>query len=199
MADRLALFVRAPLLGRVKTRLAADIGPEAALDAHRQLTLHALRQLSNQTHYSLELWCSRAHQEVAKWSQQFQVPMFVQNGADLGERMANALGDLCRDGGRGAIVGCDCPLIDADYVHRAFLALDAADLVLGPAEDGGYGLIAWAGEQAPAVFGGVAWGSAGVLAQTRILAEQAGLAVSLQPQIWDVDSVADWHRFERDY
>ncbi len=199
VVDRVALFVRAPVPGRVKTRLAADIGVAAALDAHRQLTEHALRRLSNRPGYDLEIWCSQSHQEIDQWSAQFQVPIFVQHGAGLGERMANCLEILCREGGRGAIVGCDCPPVDANYLRKAFAALDAFDLVLGPAEDGGYGLIAWAQEQSPEVFDGVAWGGADVLVQTQLLAQQAGLRVSIQPPIWDVDVLDDWRRFQRNY
>lgn len=198
VVDRVALFVRAPVQGRVKARLAAGIGTVAALEAHRQLTLHALRQLADDKGYCLEIWCSHAHQEVVEWSQQFQLPVFVQAGSDLGERMANCLASLCRDGGRGAIVGSDCPSVDKQYLLDAFLALDNSDLVLGPAEDGGYGLIAWAREQPPAVFHDVIWGSSQVLAQTQSLAHKAGLRVSLQSLIWDVDTIEDWRRFQRE-
>ena len=198
MTDRVALFVRAPVPGQVKTRLAADIGAAAALDAHRQLTEHALQRLSNRPGYDLEIWGSQTHAEIEKWSEKFRVPVFVQHGTGLGERMANCLEILCRDGGRGAIVGCDCPTVDADYLRAAFAALDGCDLVLGPAEDGGYGLIAWAQEQPPEVFDGIAWGSSTVFAQTRLLALQAELRVSVQPLIWDVDDIEGWRRFQRD-
>jgi hypothetical protein len=195
MTDRVALFARAPIAGQVKTRLAAAIGDAAALQAHRDLVRHALQALIPGSSYELEVWCSQMHPEIEDWVRESGLPLRIQQGDDLGSRMAHCLQQLCRDGDRGLIVGCDCPMIDADYAALAFAALDRADLVLGPAEDGGYGLIAWARPQPPDIFRGMTWSHSEVLSETLKRAAQAGLSVITLPMIWDVDTEADWRRF----
>lgn len=197
MADRLAVFVRAPIAGKVKTRLAVDIGPQAALAAHRQLTEHTLKRLTGQRReFQIELWGSEAHEVLDRWGLEFSIPVHLQEGGDLGERMMNCLSQLCVAGDRGVIVGCDCPSIDADYVMAAFDALREYDLVVGPAEDGGYGLIGCSRPPMREVFSGVRWGSHEVLAQTLERAALPNLEVALLSTIWDVDNLADWQRYE---
>lgn len=193
--DRLAVFARAPVAGAVKTRLAAAIGDAAALQAHRDLVLHTLQALVSAADYQLELWSSEWHPEVARWAETRNLPLYIQQGDDLGQRMANCLQMLCAQGARGLIVGCDCPAIDADYARAAFAALGQADLVLGPAEDGGYGLIGWGQRVPPDVFSNMRWSNPQVLDETLRRAHLAGLEVALLPLIWDVDTVADWRRF----
>lgn len=197
MVDRLAVFVRAPVAGEVKTRLAVDLGTQAALAAHCQLTGDALRRLTvHRRDFQVELWGSAPHVALDRWGLEFSIPVHLQQGGDLGERMMNCLSELCGTGKRGVIVGCDCPPIDADYVTKAFAALREHDLVLGPAEDGGYGLIGCSTWHVPQVFSGVQWGSGEVLAQTLVRAESSGLEVALLSTIWDVDNLADWERYE---
>ena len=112
--------------------------------------------------------------------------------------MAAALRQCLADGRDGIVIGTDCPSVDAVYVARGFAALHRSDLVLGPAEDGGYGLVGISRRSAgslDAVFEGVDWGTDEVLAQTLDRAERCGLSVCLLETIWDVDSAADWARF----
>jgi glycosyltransferase A (GT-A) superfamily protein (DUF2064 family) len=93
------------------------------------------------------------------------------------------------------LIGCDCPPIDSAYLREAFAALDAHDLVLGPAEDGGYGLIG-VRSKVPAVFEDVAWGSDQVLARTLALCRAEGVGAAVLPEIWDVDDESGWQRFQ---
>ena len=90
----------------------------------------------------------------------------------------------------------DCPDIDAAYVEAAIEALTESDVVFGPAEDGGYGLV---GMKQPIaeIFAESQWGDPGVLERALERAERAGLAVALLPEIYDVDEVADWRRYQR--
>lgn len=195
MADRVALFVRAPVLGKVKSRLARSIGVHQALVAHETLALHALNNLTGAQAFSLEIWASEPHPSIDRWCSQFQLPQQVQCPGDLGARMSDALTRLCTPGGKGIIVGSDCPSIDVAYIRHALEALESADLVLGPAEDGGYGLIGVARLPVADVFSGISWGGSEVLAQTLVLADAAGLRTTLLPSIWDVDEIEDWQRF----
>src|SRR2546430_1702524 len=113
-------------------------------------------------------------------------------GRDLGERLAAAIADELAEGpGPVLVIGADAPHVPAAPLAEAAAALAGrADVVLGPAADGGYYLIGIRGP-APDLFAGIAWSTAGVLAATRAQAEAAGLAVHLLPPGFDVDEVAD--------
>lgn len=192
---RLCIFARAPVLGGVKSRLAASIGEQAALDVYLRLTEDTLSRLSAVPAVRTELWLDGpANSVVAQWCRRWRLPLREQDGEDLGVRMYDAMMDSLAAELRGIIVGTDCPSVDAAYVARAAAALRHHDLVLGPAEDGGFGLVGLA-RAAPGLFAGVAWGGSAVLSRTLANAIAAGLRVCLLPQIWDVDTVDDWRRW----
>ena len=189
---QLIVFARAPVLGKVKTRLATDIGAERALRVYRQLLQSALKRLSvcpcPKVLYAddLGLEDSAAGHGMA---------LRRQSGADLGERMAGALHECLRDSRAVVLVGVDIPPLDAAYVESAFEKLESSDLVLGPTEDGGYCLIGMT-RSAPSLFDNMPWGSENVCALTIAKAERAGLRVSLLPVLWDVDRASDLGRLD---
>jgi len=196
---RLCLFARAPELGRVKRRLAAEIGSEAALAAHERLVRGALRRLGRVPGLVTELWLTGSPAAAeARWPESRQVPLRRQCGADLGARMHHALCDGLQHAARAMVVGTDCPSIDAAYVQAAVAALDQADVVLGPAEDGGYGLIGArraAAQRLSPLFADVPWGTDRVREITLERCASAGLGcIELRP-VWDVDTLADWRRY----
>jgi rSAM/selenodomain-associated transferase 1 len=115
----------------------------------------------------------------------------AQVGDDLGARLERAFESLLgTDGDRSVIFGADCPWLEAQTLDRAFDALERADLVLGPAADGGYTLIGLA-RRAPELFRGLAWGTDRVMAQTLERAEAAGLRVATLETFEDLDTPAD--------
>jgi uncharacterized protein len=198
MMARLCIFTRVPVLGRVKSRLAATLGEAGALQAHVALVEDTLERLAAVPDVPAELWIDdAANAAVLGWGERWHLPLRRQSGADLGERMYAALADCLAAGVPGIVVGTDCPPIDARYVGRAARALAWHDVVLGPAADGGYGLVALA-RPAPGLFDGVRWGSAEALAGTLANAIRMGLRICLLPQIWDVDDPADWARWRRE-
>lgn len=180
----------------VKTRLASQIGADAALAAYQRLVDLALSRYARVSDLRSELWLSGdpAHPEVRGWVKDWNLPLFRQRGADLGERMANAVAHTIAHDNACLIVGVDCPGIDGAYVHNAAQMLLATDLVLAPAEDGGYGLIGLR-RSVPELFQGVPWGSEAVLAETLDKARCLGLEFQLLEPVWDVDAAADWARF----
>jgi len=194
-STRLCIFARAPVLGGVKSRLAASIGEQAALDAYLRLTEDTLARLAAVPAVRTELWLDGpANSMVAQWCRRWRLPLREQVGENLGVRMYDAMMDSLAADERGIVVGTDCPPVDAAYVARAAAALRHHDLVLGPAEDGGFGLVGLA-RPAPGLFAGVAWGGPAVLSRTLANAIAAGLQVCLLPQIWDVDTFDDWRRW----
>jgi len=196
-ADGLALFTRAPMLGAVKTRLAASIGAAEALGAHRVLVEGSLARLADDGRWCTELWVEGdlRHPEVVGWCRRHALVAMRQRGDDLGGRMRATLVDMLSRYRRAVLTGCDCPTIDASYVAAAFAALDECDVVIGPAEDGGYGLIGVSG-RVPEVFTGVPWGSPEVLNATLDRARDLGASVRLLDEVWDVDDLAGWERYQ---
>ena len=193
---RLCVFVKAPEPGRVKTRLARCLGASAACRAHEALVAHVLDRLAG-SELTKELWVAGdlGHARVAIWSSRIGAVVRAQPPGDLGVRMHAAVTACCAVGQPALVVGSDLPEIDVPYIERASTLLDTHDLVLGPVEDGGYGLIAL-NAPAPQLFTDMAWGTPKVLAETRIRAGRTGLSVAELPTTWDVDDIEDWRRFQ---
>jgi rSAM/selenodomain-associated transferase 1 len=194
----LLIFAREPVLGRVKTRLAADIGPEAALATYRELlTLTAAAVRAAQV--PATVWLADAPTEPAlgtaasaarpEWP---GLPWRVQPAAgSLGERMAHAFAEAFAAGaGRVVIIGTDCPGLSADLLRQAFAQLATHDLVVGPATDGGYYLLGMKQLHAR-LFTDKQWSTATVLPATLADAARLGLRVAQLPTLADVDSAAD--------
>jgi hypothetical protein len=189
------IFGRAPVLGRVKSRLAAEIGDQAALEAHRELAEATLARLAAIEGVVTELWLDDVDDPAGRaWAQRWHLPLRQQQGDDLGERMHRALLCCLASGAPGIVVGTDCPAIDAAYVGRAVAALQNHDAVVGPAADGGYGLVGIR-RAVPEMFQGITWGSSSVLSATLDAAASVGVSVARLPEIEDVDTAADWRRY----
>ncbi len=193
-------FAKWPEKGRVKTRLIPALGAEGALNAHLQLTSAVLVQLAT-TGLPLEFWWDRslsavppAARELVHALDQRAVVQNVQQGQDLGARMAHVLAHGLRRYRKAIIVGSDCPSVDADYVREAIAALDTVDVVLGPSDDGGFVLIG-ARSVAPGMLDRVVWGAPGALAQTLERLATSGLSSRLLEPRWDVDEPLDWQRY----
>ncbi len=192
---RLCVFVKAPEPGKVKGRLAVRLGARQACAAYEELAEHCLAALSASA-APKELWVAGGvgHRKIQMWAQRFGFPLRPQPAGDLGARMLAAI-ESCRQADRAAmVVGSDLPELNAAYVAHACAALRSHDVVLGPAEDGGYGLIGMH-EPMPELFADMPWGTPLVLSETRRRAARLGLRLAQAPLLWDVDDLADWRRF----
>lgn len=195
---RIALLTRYPREGEVMTRIAATEGDDSALALHDRLARHALRTmlaLQSCGEAASEVRTDAAFQGAAgEWLG--KGPRYRYQGeGSLGDRLAFAFASGLNSRGRRMIViGSDCPRLEASDLREALDALTRSDLVLGPAEDGGYYLIGMTTEAAvravPALFADISWGGSDVLAQTVHIAENLGLAVHRLRTLPDVD-VAD--------
>jgi rSAM/selenodomain-associated transferase 1 len=115
----------------------------------------------------------------------------------LGDRLLTAFRQNLDRGRPGAIaIGSDCPALGAEHLAAALAALQRADVVIGPATDGGYYLIGLSHPE-PALFDAIAWGTDQVLAQTLAAAQAQGLTVELLVPLTDVDRPADLPQWER--
>lgn len=192
MSDRaLLVFVKHPSPGAVKTRLAAAVGPEAAAGLHRALAEHVLEATTPAGQYERLVFFAppEALAEMRAWLPGLR--LLAQSGGDLGARMADAFArGFARGAGRVAIVGTDTPAVSRETVTEALSALDAADVVIGPTEDGGYYLLALR-DPRPELFAGIAWSTPTVADETRARAREAGLSVRELSRRRDIDTVED--------
>ena len=192
MTRVLAVFLKAPRPGAVKTRLIPALGPEAAAGIYRALAEGVMaRTRPRPAEYERILFFTpaEARAEIEAWFP--GEDLVPQAGPDLGARMSAAFDEALRRGAdRVAVVGSDVPGLTRDDVLAALASLEDHDLVLGPARDGGYYLIALRSAR-PALFQGIAWGTASVLAATMERAAALGLTVGVLTERRDIDTVED--------
>lgn len=200
-APALAVMARAPGSESVKTRLHAALGVGPATLLYRCFLLDGLEAAAALPGLAPVLAVSpaRAVRAMAALAPA-GIRLIAQSGADLGARMAHLSARLLTDGhGAVLLIGSDLPTLPPAYLAEAARALAAgtADVVLGPAEDGGYYLIGLA-RPAPALFQDIAWSTGAVLEATRARARALGLREHLLPTWYDVDTPADLGRLRRD-
>jgi rSAM/selenodomain-associated transferase 1 len=192
------VFARAPVPGKVKTRLIPALGAEGAAALHRSLVEAALRAAYQTAAVRRELWCApdASHAFFSACRSRFGVTLHDQADGDLGRRMDSAFRDALGRCGRAVLAGSDIPALSAGYLARAIAALDRADAVFGPAEDGGYVLVGLT-KPAPLLFRDITWGSSEVMSQTRARVSQLGMSWCELEPLWDADRPDDLARVRR--
>lgn len=194
----LIVFAKAPVAGTVKTRLIPPLTARGAAALHRALVRNTLRKAVRAGIGPVELHCSPSTEhpffrDCAKW---FGVALRTQLGDDLGSRMERAFAMTLPSFPCALLVGADCAALTAADIRAAAQQLrDGMDAVLVPAEDGGYALIGLR-RTVPALFTGIGWGGAGVMADTRRRLQTLGWRWAELPMRWDVDRPKDLGRLE---
>jgi rSAM/selenodomain-associated transferase 1 len=184
MRDTVIVFARAPRLGAVKRRLAAAIGERAALRFHRATLTALLRTLAADRRFTTVVAVTPDRGPMPR---PVRIRRRDQGQGDLGRRLGRTVAAYPRR--RIVIVGSDIPAVTASDIAAAFRALGSADAVLGPAEDGGYWLVAFGPRRPARPFRAVRWSSEHALADTR--ANFAGRRVALLRTLRDVDTIED--------
>ena len=190
----LLVFVRAPRRGSVKTRLAAEVGADAALAVYRRLAEHTVAAAATLAREGVSLRIHHtpadAAAEVRAWLG--EGPLYLPQAAGgLGERMAAAFRAAFASGARRAvIVGSDLPALSPDLLRRALAALERRDAVVGPARDGGYYLLGLT-RMREELFEGIEWSTPSVLPATLSRLRRAGVEPVLLEELADVDRAAD--------
>jgi rSAM/selenodomain-associated transferase 1 len=193
---RILILAKAPRPGSVKTRLVPPLTPRQAAELQSRLLVETVARLAGARLAPVELWCSPAIDAppFPALGRAYGVRLRLQRGADLGERMRNAADEALRRACSVALVGADCPGLDADYVRTALQALTNTDAVLGPAEDGGYVLLGLK-RTGPELFSGVPWGTGAVADTTRERLRGLGWGWRELPVLWDLDRPTDLARY----
>ncbi|SHK51522.1 TIGR04282 family arsenosugar biosynthesis glycosyltransferase [Hymenobacter psychrotolerans] len=190
-AAHLLIFARYPELGRVKSRLAAGIGPEAALAVYRELLAHTRAATDNLPVHKTVWLAERPQQPDAEPELWPGYQHLLQHPGELGAKMMTAFSHAFAAGAQSAvIIGTDCPGITQALLEQAFEALHTHELVIGPAEDGGYYLLGMKEVYAD-LFAGKSWSTNAVLPHTLADADRLNLRVQLLPMLRDVDDAAD--------
>jgi uncharacterized protein len=185
----LAVFAKPPQPGLVKTRLIPDIGADRAAGVYRHCLRHALavakRSGLDYCVYLTEPCDDRLLRDH---------PCRLQTGADLGERMHNALLEMLGHDETAIVIGSDCLDIETNHLERAARALDTRDLVLLPAYDGGYALIG-SRQANQNLFGEVDWSTSRVLQQTLDNASALGWNTLQLETVRDIDTLQDMNHY----
>jgi uncharacterized protein len=193
----LIIFVKNPVPGKVKTRLARSIGDQQAADVYRQLLLHTksityqLNEVDRLVYYAddiaeNDLWESSAYEKRQ------------QQGEDLGERMASAFA-ACFHAGykRVIIIGSDCVEITTAHIEQAFVALNTKDLVIGPATDGGYYLLGMK-KLNQGLFENIPWSTSAVMTRTLLKVNELGLNYLSIETLSDIDDLEAYQKMKNE-
>jgi rSAM/selenodomain-associated transferase 1 len=191
-----AIMAKAPRAGEVKTRLCPPLSLSDAAELYRRFLLDKIEQVTTLRAASLAIAYTPAEaraffEEVA--------PGFVlvqQRGADLGDRLANSLGELLNRGHHGAMaIDSDTPTLPVGFLQQAvdLVTTPGIDVVLGPTQDGGYYLIGLRAMHRE-LFEAMAWSTNAVLPETIRRADAKGLRVACLPPWYDIDTPEDLGR-----
>lgn len=189
------VMCKAPVRGLVKTRLAADIGDDAALAVYSVLLDYVLERLHHtNVHVAVfveggELDSRFRGNDSVRGNDSGRWHFFPQRGTDLGERIVLAMHEA-PSAEKMLVIGTDMPFIDEGLIAEASAALDHADVVIGPCVDGGYYLIGMKRVHEE-LFEGIPWSSADVLDSTLSRCAKHGLTSHLLPLLGDVDTLDD--------
>jgi uncharacterized protein len=191
------LFCKAPIAGQVKTRLSSALTPKQCVDVHIELSNRTLSLATQNNLCHVQLWCSPSIDDpfFSATAATYKLPLRQQQGANLGERMHHAFCSALQTYRQALIIGCDCPsLTELDLKAALSVLVQNKDIVLAPAEDGGYVLIG-VNQPRPELFHDMPWGQPNLLTQTRALILQHNFKHGEIKQQWDVDTPADLLRY----
>ncbi len=194
----LVIFLRLPRPGEVKTRLARTLGSEAAMQVYRGCAEHLLgetEKLPSSIVKHIYYTPRKDEEDVKRWAGS-RFRFRPQVGRDLGNRLKTAFRDQFRRGmERVIVVATDVPDLSASDIEEAVVALNGADLVIGPSTDGGYYLIGMT-EFQPTLFDNISWSTEVVYEQTLVTARELGLRVHNLRSLDDIDTEGDLRRWE---
>lgn len=197
---RLILFARTPVAGKVKTRLAAGLGAQAACRLYCRM-IEYMVDMAVQAEVAevvLAVWPDTGHSLFRRLGRDYPIRLVAQRGSDLGERMSQAIESQLDESEFVILIGVDCLTLDQDRLAQAAdLLAQGTPWVFNPAADGGYVLVG-SSRYDPAVFQGIDWGSPEVMAQTRSRCREAGLEWAELPALYDVDTHEDWLQLQHE-
>lgn len=189
----LLIFIKNPVPGNVKTRIARTAGDDEALRIYRYLSDKA-RAAALEVEAERWLFYSDFIDLQDDWTETGFLKN-IQDEGDLGKRMEQAFRKAFEAGaGKAVIIGSDCPDLTGKILHKAFDELDNTDFVLGPANDGGYYLLGMNALE-PRLFQNIEWSTPTVCQRTLEKIRAAGKTCALLPVMTDIDTEEDWRKY----
>lgn len=185
----LLIFVKNPERGKVKTRLAESVGEKKALRIYNRL-LQLTKSVTDKLNCIRQVWYSEFIEDEDLWSTAGYEKR-LQAAEDLGERMKEAFRRAFDDGyEKTVIIGSDCAELTPLIIEQSFRALDDADIVIGPSEDGGYYLLGMTSFNAD-VFNNINWSTPAVYDATVSRIKNCNLSMHTLPELNDIDTKQD--------
>lgn len=200
MSDKaLIVFIKNPVKGQVKTRLAKTLGDDAALAIYLELTEITRRNIEGLEDIQIYVFYSGPISQEDLW-QGNHLKNRSQVGNNLGERMLNAFEVVFKYHQRVCIIGSDCPTLSTCVLLAAYDKLHESDFVIGPSTDGGYYLLGISKDTVittpPAyLFRDIAWSTASVLSETTKRITERQHSIAFLEELTDVDEAQDWWDF----
>lgn len=189
--ERLIVFVKNPIPGTVKTRIARTVGNERAVEIYQHLLAHT-QQLIRPLRCQRVVYYGDFINPDDGWN---DLAKHLQTGNDLGERMLNAFREQFAQGAQKVvIIGSDCLDITTDHIERAFRALDVVDVVIGPATDGGYYLLGMS-RLLPVLFEEMPWSQPELRQRTELAILQNNLTFERLDELTDIDEWSDYEAY----
>ncbi len=189
MKNTVLIFAKNLIYGEVKTRLAAIAGNDVAFKIYKELLQHT-QEITENIIADKIVFYSNNIEENDIWNNELFKKQ-LQSGIDLGERMQNAFDYAFKNGYEQVlIIGTDCFELTSSIIEEAFLKLKIHDVVIGPAQDGGYYLLGMK-KLYPLLFKNIAWSTHTVFEETIAACNQLSLNYYLLPQLNDVDEEKD--------
>lgn len=194
LKNALIIFVRSPKLGKVKTRLAKEVGDEEALSIYIRLLTHT-REVAEQVQATRHLFYS---DEIIEddWSNEY-FNKSLQEIGDLGDKMQHAISTALRTNEKVIIIGSDCAQLNSSIVEAAFNTLDQNDVVIGPTFDGGYYLLGVKKVHIE-LFQDMTWSVESVYEETVKRIKKKGLSFATLKKLSDIDYKEDWDKYGLD-
>ena len=191
-AVALCIFAKLPQLGRVKTRLAADLGDQAALRIYIQLLQHTINIDYDGPRY---LFFTGDHAQ--DYDPRDAVPLhFPQQGSDLGSRLSYGLQFAIAEHGAAVAIGTDCPGLTCEAIKELVDAIDNKTVAIGPAEDGGYWGIGFSSQEAMRLCcaSDLPWSQSTLRTETIQRCHMQGFNTALTSSLYDVDTTVEYNR-----
>ena len=194
------IFLKAPIKGFVKTRLASKIGETAALKIYRCFVINTLEMLAQTGHTIRAFFYPVDERETTQELLGHHIQLFSQEGKHLGERMKNAFNETFAEGfDKTILVGTDIPDLNPDIINNAAIGLNEYPAVIGPSNDGGYYLIGFNSSGfLPDIFNNIPWGTNKVFLKTMNCFAEKSSRIHVLPECRDIDTYEDLNDFLTD-
>ncbi len=198
----LIIFLKYPEAGKVKTRLAKDLGDQRAAEIYSEMSLEIINNVLDASSYRTIIFYDppEKENEIRNWIGKEEVQYLPQVGNTLGDKISNAFKEVFSSKSqRAVIIGTDCTDVTSETITQAINSLTDVDVVLGPAVDGGYYLLGL-NNHTPEIFEEIKWSTESVLNQTIEKIKENKLSYELLNTLQDIDTIDDLNtRFESFY